>query len=163
MLSNSQVLLICSPIININSYNPVPLEYSKRTMTWCRSIVPLSLQNMKNFFIRVRLFDRLHFFWAKRITSFAGKLPSYALAKSCERSELTTYQVTVMRKFEIEDNIPVCGRAESKMQAKDILCVLRCLPAPGPSRDYSSLQLSRRFWLAFYAYACRNLPQFEVG
>lgn len=52
-------------------------------MTWCRSIVPLSLQNMKNFFIRVRLFDRLHFFWAKRITSFAGKLPSYALAKSC--------------------------------------------------------------------------------
>ena len=67
------------------------------------------LQNMKNFFIRVRLFDRLHFFWAKRITSFAGKLPSYALAKSCERSELTTYQVTVMRKFEIEDNIPVCG------------------------------------------------------
>lgn len=118
MLSNSQVLLICSPIISINSYNPVPLEYSKRTMTWCRSIVPLSLQNMKNFFIRVRLFDRLHFFWAKRITSFAGKLPSYALAKSCERSELTTYQVTVMRKFEIEDNIPVCGRRRARCRRR---------------------------------------------
>lgn len=87
-------------------------------MTWCRSIVPLSLQNMKNFFIRVRLFDRLHFFWAKRITSFAGKLPSYALAKSCERSELTTYQVTVMRKFEIEDNIPVCGRRRARCRRR---------------------------------------------
>lgn len=163
MLSNSQVLLICSPIININSYNPVPLEYSKRTMTWCRSIVPLSLQNMKNFFIRVRLFDRLHFFWAKRITSFAGKLPSYALAKSCERSELTTYQVTVMRKFEIEDNIPVCGRRRARCRRRIFYAswdACRRQALPGTIQVSS---LAGGFWLAFYAYACRNLPQFEVG
>lgn len=41
-----------------------------------------------------------------------------ALAKSCERSELTTYQVTVMRKFEIEDNIPVCGRRRARCRRR---------------------------------------------
>ena len=43
-------------------------------------------------------------------TSFPGGLPSCALAKSCERSELTIYQVIIMRKFQTEDNMPVYRR-----------------------------------------------------
>ena len=43
---------------------------------------------------------------------------SYALAKSYERSELTTYQVTVMQKSQIEDDLPVYGRRGTRCRRK---------------------------------------------
>ena len=51
-------------------------------------------------------------------TSSAGGLPSYALAKSYKRSGLTTYQATVMQKFEKEDDLPVYGRRGTRRRRK---------------------------------------------
>lgn len=42
----------------------------------------------------------------------------YALAKNCERSELATYQVTVMQKSQIEDDLPIYGRRSTRCRRK---------------------------------------------
>ena len=57
-------------------------------------------------------------FWVERTTSSAGGLPSYALAKSYERSELTTYQARVTQKSEIEEALPVYGRQGTRCRRK---------------------------------------------
>lgn len=57
-------------------------------------------------------------FWAERTTSSAGRLPSYALAKSFERSELTSYRVTVTQKSQVEDDLPVYGRQGTRCRRK---------------------------------------------
>jgi len=71
--------------------------------------------------------------------------PSCALAKSCERSELTN---CLFASYKITNNRRPVARLRAagyKMQAEDAQCVLRRPPVSGPYRAYSSLRPSRRF------------------